>query len=48
MFGMFLKAQKGSGATEGLLNREGEHFLGWDRLWEMRGCRIVVVVGTLN
>ena len=25
------EARKGSGAAEGLLSREGEHFLGWDR-----------------
>ena len=25
------EAQKGSGAAEGLLSREGAHFLGWDR-----------------
>jgi hypothetical protein len=25
------EAQKGSGAVEGLLRREGAHFLGWDR-----------------
>jgi hypothetical protein len=25
------EAEKGSGATKGLLSREGEHFLGWDR-----------------
>jgi hypothetical protein len=27
---MLLKPWKGSGAAEGLLSREGEHFLGWD------------------
>jgi hypothetical protein len=26
-----VEAQKGSGAAEGLLSREGENFLGWDR-----------------
>jgi hypothetical protein len=26
-----VEAQKGSGAAEGLLRREGAHFLGWDR-----------------
>jgi hypothetical protein len=25
------EAQKGSGAAKGLLIREGEHFLGWDK-----------------
>jgi hypothetical protein len=25
------EAQKGSGAAEGLLSREGAHFLGWDK-----------------
>jgi hypothetical protein len=25
------EARKGSGAVEGLLRREGAHFLGWDR-----------------
>jgi hypothetical protein len=28
---LLLKPHKGSGAVEGLFNREGEHFLGWDR-----------------
>jgi hypothetical protein len=27
----FVEAQKGSGAAEGLLRREGEHSLGWDK-----------------
>jgi hypothetical protein len=26
-----VEARKGSGAAEGLLSREGAHFLGWDR-----------------
>jgi hypothetical protein len=26
-----VEARKGSGAVEGLLSREGEHFLGWDK-----------------
>jgi hypothetical protein len=26
-----VEAQKGSGAAEGLLSREGAHFLGWGR-----------------
>jgi hypothetical protein len=26
-----VEAQKGSGAAEGLLRREGAHFLGWDK-----------------
>jgi hypothetical protein len=25
------EAQKGSGVVEGLLSREGAHFLGWDK-----------------
>jgi hypothetical protein len=29
--GLLLKPWKGSGAAEGLLSREGAHFLGWDR-----------------
>jgi hypothetical protein len=31
------KTQKGSGATEGLLSREGAHILGWDRHVENEG-----------
>ena len=26
-----VEARKGSGVVEGLLSREGAHFLGWDR-----------------
>jgi len=48
MFDMLLKPHKGSGAIEGLLSREGAHFLGWDKVWEMRGCRLVEIVGTLT
>jgi hypothetical protein len=29
--GLLLKPRKGSGVAEGLLRREGAHFLGWDR-----------------
>jgi hypothetical protein len=36
------KAHKGSGATEGLLRREGEHFLGGTGMWGMRDCRLLV------
>jgi len=28
---LLLKPRKGSGAAEGMLSREGTHFLGWDR-----------------
>jgi hypothetical protein len=31
LFDLLLKPWKGSGAAEGLLSREGAHFLGWDR-----------------
>jgi hypothetical protein len=31
LFDLLLKPWKGSGAVEGLLRREGAHFLGWDR-----------------
>jgi len=31
MSGLLLKPWKGSGAAEGLLSREGAHFLGWDK-----------------
>jgi hypothetical protein len=46
---MLLNPWNGSGTTEGLLSREGVHFLGWDKLWGMRGCEMgtVVVIGTL-
>jgi hypothetical protein len=27
---LVVEAQKGSGATEGLLSKEGAHLLGWD------------------
>jgi hypothetical protein len=36
------EAQKGSGAAEGLLNREGENFLGGTDMWGMRDCRLLV------
>jgi hypothetical protein len=38
MSDLFLKPQKGSGV----------HFLGWDGLWEMRGCRLVATIGTFT
>jgi hypothetical protein len=31
LFILLLNPWKGSGAVEGLLSREGAHFLGWDR-----------------
>jgi hypothetical protein len=37
-----VEAQKGSGATEGLLRREGAHFLGGTGMWGMRDCRLLV------
>jgi len=37
---MFLKPWKGSGTIKGLLRREGVRFLGWNILWEMRGCEM--------
>jgi len=40
-----VESWKGSGATEGLLSREEAHFLGWDRLYRMRGCELRNVVG---
>jgi hypothetical protein len=30
LFDLLLKPWKGSGVAEGLLRREGAHFLGWD------------------
>jgi hypothetical protein len=36
------EAQKGSGVAEGLLSREGAHFLGGTCMWEMRDCRLLV------
>jgi hypothetical protein len=36
------EAQKGSGAAEGLLRREGAHFLGGTGMWGMRDCRLLV------
>ena len=42
------EAQKGSGAIEGLLSREGEHFLGGTAMWGMRVCRMLVSVGTCD
>jgi len=35
-----VEAQKGSGVAEGLLSREGAHFLGEIGMWGMRDCRI--------
>jgi hypothetical protein len=37
-----VEARKGSGAAEGLLSREGPHFLGGTYMWGMRGCRLLV------
>jgi hypothetical protein len=37
-----VEAWKGSGATEGLLSREGAHFLGGTGMWGMRDCRLLV------
>jgi hypothetical protein len=37
-----VEAQKGSGEAEGLLNREGVHFLGGIDMWGMRDCRLLV------
>jgi hypothetical protein len=34
---LLLKPWKGSGTVEGILRSEGVHFLGWDRMEEMRG-----------
>jgi hypothetical protein len=31
------------GQVEGLWSSEGVHFLGWDRLWGMRGCEVGTV-----
>jgi hypothetical protein len=36
------EAPKGSGTTEGLLSREGAHFLGGTDMWGMRDCRLLV------
>jgi hypothetical protein len=36
------EAQKGSGVAEGLLRREGAHFLGGIGMWGMRDCRLLV------
>jgi hypothetical protein len=45
MYGLLLKPRKGSGAAEGLLSREGAHFLGWYKLWEMKGCGVELLLG---
>jgi hypothetical protein len=37
-----VEAQKGSGAAEGLLSREGAHFMGGTGMWGMRDCRLLV------
>jgi hypothetical protein len=36
------KARKVSGAVEGLLSREGAHFLGGTSMCGMRDCRLLV------
>jgi hypothetical protein len=36
------EARKESGAVEGLLRREGAHFLGGTGMWGMRDCRLLV------
>jgi hypothetical protein len=36
------EAQKGSGVVEGLLRREGAHFLGGTGMWGMRDYRLLV------
>jgi len=43
-----LNPWKGSGAVEGILSRDVAHFLGWDRHWGMRDCRIFAEVGKLG
>jgi hypothetical protein len=37
-----IEARKGSGVAEGLLRREGPHFLGGTCMWGMRDCRLLV------
>jgi hypothetical protein len=37
-----VEARKGSGVAEGLLIREGAHFLGGTGMWGMRDCRLLV------
>jgi hypothetical protein len=37
-----VEAWKGSGAAEGLLRREGAHFLGGIGMWGMRDSRLLV------
>jgi hypothetical protein len=41
---LVVKARKGSGIAEGLLSKEGVHFLGWDRLRGMRGCEVELLL----
>jgi hypothetical protein len=41
MSGLLLKPHKGSGVVEGLLSKEGAHFLGWDRNVGNEGLQIV-------
>jgi hypothetical protein len=41
-FWPIVEAQKGSGATEGLLSREGAHFLGGTGMWGMRDYRLLI------
>jgi hypothetical protein len=37
-----VEAWKGSLAAEGLLSKEGAHFLGGTSMWGMRDCRLLV------
>jgi hypothetical protein len=37
-----VEAQKGSGASEGLLSREGAHFMDGTCMWGMRYYRLLV------
>jgi hypothetical protein len=45
---MLLKPWKGSEEVEGMLRREGAHFLRWDMLWGMRDYKLVATVGHLG
>jgi hypothetical protein len=39
---LVVEDRKGSGVVEGLLSREGAHFLGGTDMWGMRDCRLLV------
>ena len=39
---LVVEARKGSGAVEGLLSREGAHFLGGTGMWGMKDYRLLV------